>query len=105
MPKNNADSGIKSKNILDVISKIKNITVTRKVFDTLTDVVSPQGVLAVINKNKKVINSDSNIISKNNEIDTTADYILALDGIQEPGKFRNNYKNGWFCKFKTNNSI
>ena len=85
LPKNNADSGIKSKNILDVISKIKNITVTRKVFDTLTDVVSPQGVLAVINKNKKVINSDSNIISKNNEIDTTADYILALDGIQDPG--------------------
>lgn len=85
LPKNNADSGIKSKNILDVISKIKNITVTRKVFDTLTDVVSPQGVLAVINKNKKVINSDSNIISKNNEIDTTADYILALDDIQDPG--------------------
>lgn len=85
LPKNNADSGIKSKNILDVISKIKNITVTRKVFDTLTDVVSPQGVLAVINKNKKVINSDSNIISENNEIDTTTDYILALDGIQDPG--------------------
>ena len=85
LPKNNADSGIKSKNILDVISKIKNITVTKKVFNTLTDVVSPQGVLAVINKKKKVINSDANIIRKKNEIDKTADYILALDGIQDPG--------------------
>ena len=111
--KNDADSGVKSKNIIDAISKIKSITVTEKVFDTLTDVVSPQGVLAVINKNKKVINSASNEIKDanlntgfnnnndnnmneendntekaniiNNEIDTTADYILALDGIQDPG--------------------
>ena len=113
LPKNNADSGMKSKNIIDAIYKIKSITVTEKVFDTLTDVVSPQGVLAVINKNKKVINSASNEIKDanlntgfnnnndnnmneendntekaniiNNEIDTTADYILALDGIQDPG--------------------
>lgn len=97
LPKNNADSGIKSKNILDVISKIKNITVTRKVFDTLTDVVSPQGVLAVINKRENgIINQatennnafeigDKIKETENVKIDTTADYILALDGIQDPG--------------------
>ena len=95
IPKNNIDSGMKSKNIIDAISKIKSITVTEKVFDTLTDVVSPQGVLAVINKrgiiNKATENNNASEIgdkikeTENVKIDTTADYILALDGIQDPG--------------------
>ena len=55
------------------ISQFKNIVVTEKVFSTLTDVVSPQGVLAIINKKSDI------------EIDKLADYILALDGIQDPG--------------------
>lgn len=55
------------------ISKFKNIQVTEKVFNTLTDVVSPQGVLAIINK------------KKDTKIDDSADYILALDSIQDPG--------------------
>ena len=55
------------------ISQFKNIVVTEKVFNTLTDVVSPQGVLAVINKKSDI------------KIDESADYILALDGIQDPG--------------------
>ena len=46
----------------------------KKVIETISDVVSPQGVLVVINK--KI---DDNKISKH------ADYILALDGIQDPG--------------------
>ena len=95
--KNDADSGVKSKNIIDAISKIKSITVTEKVFDTLTDVVSPQGVLAVINKRENGIinqatenNNASEIGDKiketeNVKIDTTTDYILALEGIQDPG--------------------
>lgn len=95
--KNDADSGVKSKNIIDAISKIKSITVTEKVFDTLSDVVSPQGVLAVINKRENGIinqatenNNASEIGDKiketeNVKIDTTTDYILALDGIQDPG--------------------
>ena len=95
--KNDADSGVKSKNIIDAISKIKSITVTEKVFDTLTDVVSPQGVLAVINKRENgIINQatennnafeigDKIKESENVKIDTTTDYILALDGIQDPG--------------------
>lgn len=95
--KNDADSGVKSKNIIDAISKIKSITVTEKVFDTLTDVVSPQGVLAVINKRENgIINQateNNNVFeigdkikeAENVKIDTTTDYILALDGIQDPG--------------------
>ena len=95
--KNDADSGVKSKNIIDAISKIKSITVTEKVFDTLTDVVSPQEVLAVINKRENgIINQatennnafeigDKIKETENVKIDTTTDYILALDGIQDPG--------------------
>ena len=95
--KNDADSGVKSKNIIDAISKIKSITVTEKVFDTLTDVVSPQGVLAVINKRENgIINQatennnafeigDKIKETENVKIDTTTDYILALEGIQDPG--------------------
>ena len=55
------------------ISQFKTIVVTEKVFSSLTDVVSPQGVLAVINKKRNI------------KIDESADYILALDGIQDPG--------------------
>lgn len=55
------------------ISQFKIIVVTEKVFNTLTDVVSPQGVLAVINEKSDI------------KIDESADYILALDGIQDPG--------------------
>lgn len=75
------------------ISEFKSIVVTEKVFDTLTDVVSPQGVLAVINKkgfekintkNKSIKNIDiENVIEL--RIDKNADYILAIDGIQDPG--------------------
>ena len=52
----------------------KVIHVTKNVFETISDVVSPQGVLVVINK--KI---------DNNKINQYADYILALDGIQDPG--------------------
>lgn len=46
----------------------------KKIFDTLTDVVNPQGILAIIEK-------DIN----NNEIDYKSDIIVALDDIQDPG--------------------
>lgn len=59
---------------LDSELEKKVIHVTQNVFETISDVVSPQGVLVVINK--KI---DDNKISKH------ADYILALDGIQDPG--------------------
>ena len=56
------------------ISKFNNIEASEKVFNELTDVVAPQGVIAVVRKN-----------NKNNEIDYSADYILALNGLQDPG--------------------
>lgn len=57
------------------LSDYKVITVTDSVFKVLTDVETPQGVLAVINKQLK------------KEIDEKADYIVALDGVQDPGNF------------------
>ncbi len=55
------------------LSNYEVITVTENVFSILTEVENPQGVLAVIEK------------KKNNEIDVSADYIVALDGLQDPG--------------------
>ena len=63
-----------NKNILYEIAKYNCIYVTEKVFETLTEVKNPQGVLAVIEKN-----------SKEGNIDYTQDIIIALDGIQDPG--------------------
>ena len=56
------------------IAKYECVYVTKKIFDTLTDVVNPQGILAIIEK-------DIN----NNEIDYKSDIIVALDDIQDPG--------------------
>lgn len=56
------------------IAKCECIYVTEKVFNLLSDVKTPQGILAVIRKK-----------NKNNEIDYSQDIIIALDGIQDPG--------------------
>ena len=56
------------------IAKYECIYVTEKVFNLLSDVKTPQGILAVIKKE-----------NKNNEIDYSQDIIIALDGIQDPG--------------------
>lgn len=61
--------------------KFNIIEVSEKVFNELTDVVAPQGVLAVIKK-KNNNQAEKNISEL---IDYNADYILALDGIQDPG--------------------
>ena len=56
------------------IAKFDVVYVTEKVFKTITDVNTPQGIIAVIEKN--------NINSK---IDYNQDIIVALDGVQDPG--------------------
>lgn len=56
------------------IAKFDVVYVTEKVFKTITDVKTPQGIIAVIEKN--------NINSK---IDYNQDIIIALDGVQDPG--------------------
>ena len=88
------------------------IEVTENVFMQLTDVKTPQGVLAVIRKNveDKVSNFEDENENKNenenenenkndalkdgvnsrkidclSKINTGADYILAVDGVQDPG--------------------
>ena len=67
------DSKIEQK-FLYKIAKFDCIYVSSKVFELLTDVVNPQGMLAVIEKN----NSED-------KINYEEDIIVVLDGIQDPG--------------------
>lgn len=60
--------------LLYEIAKYNCIYVTKKLFQSITNVVNPQGILAVVEKGD---NSDN--------IDYNEDIILALDGIQDPG--------------------
>ena len=60
--------------LLYEIAKYDCIYVNAKVFNFLTDVVAPQGILAVLEKP-----------SKTEKIQYDQDIILALDGIQDPG--------------------
>ena len=76
------NDGTISKELLYQIAKYECIYVTEKIFDLLSDVKSPQGILAVIEKN----NQDS-------KIDYSQDIIIALDDIRDPRKFRNYFKN------------
>ncbi len=62
------------KDFLYKIAKYECIYVTKKIFEMLTDVKSPQGVLAIINKK-----------TSNKNIDYSQDIIIVLDGIQDPG--------------------
>ena len=67
-------SGEIDKDTMYEIAKYNVIYVTEKVFNVITDVKSPQGILAVIEKN-----------ASNKNIDYTQDIIIALDGVQDPG--------------------
>lgn len=67
------DSSIEQK-FLYKIAKYDCIYVSDKVFSLLTDVVNPQGMLAVIEKD----NSED-------KIKYTEDIVVVLDGIQDPG--------------------
>ena len=55
------------------IKNIKLITVTNKIFNEISDVKTPQGILAIIKKNQK------------QKLDSNSEYILALDSLQDPG--------------------
>ena len=67
-----SDSKIEQSLLYD-IAKNNCLYVTKKVFQHITGVETPQGVLAVVEKNNK------------KEIDYNKDIIIALDGIQDPG--------------------
>lgn len=68
------NSGELDKDTLYEIAKFNIIYVTKKVFDILTDVKTPQGIIAVIGK-KNV----------SELVDYAQDIIIALDDIQDPG--------------------
>ncbi len=57
------------------IAKKNCIYVDQKIFSTITDVINPQGIMAVVEK------SDNKLL----EIDYTQDVYLILDNIQDPG--------------------
>ena len=67
------DGGI-PKELMYEIAKYDCIYVSKKVFETISDVNTPQGILAVIKK-----------CSSKGEIAYDEDIILVLDGIADPG--------------------
>lgn len=91
-----ADLGLEKE--INNVEKYNVLEVTEKVLQELSDVVTPQGVLAVVRKKcgngmekneknkeeyeKKEIKED--LLDKYN-IDYNSEYILALDGLQDPG--------------------
>ena len=66
------------KDTLYEIAKYNLIYVTKKVFDQITEVKTPQGIIAVIEKKEK------NAIDIR-AIDYSQDIIVALDDLQDPG--------------------
>ncbi len=64
-----------SSELMYEIAKFNCIYVTEKVFNTITDVINPQGIMAVLEKPE---------ISEN-QIDYNEDIFLLLDNIQDPG--------------------
>ena len=62
------------KKILYEIAKYNCIYVSQNVFNLMTDVVNPQGILGIANKN-----------SEKSEINYKEDILVVLDNIQDPG--------------------
>ena len=63
-----------SKDLMYEIAKYDCLYVTEKIFKTISQVMNPQGILAVINKS-----------NENNVIRYDEDIIVVLDDIQDPG--------------------
>lgn len=59
------------------IAKFECIYVSKPVFNSITEVTNPQGILAVVGKNAET--------GDNAEIDYSQDIIVALDDLQDPG--------------------
>lgn len=68
------EDGCTEQKILYQIAKYDCIYVSSKIFALLTDVVNPQGMIAVIEKN-----------GKEEDIKYEEEVIIVLDGIQDPG--------------------
>ena len=70
------------KDLMYEIAKQECIYVTSKLFESLTDVTNPQGILAIVEKNTVKSQIAGN---EEQEIDYNQDIIVALDDIQDPG--------------------
>ena len=68
------NSDIIPKELMYEIAKYECVYVTENIFKTISDVNTPQGILAIIGRN-----------AREAEIDYTQDIIVALDDIQDPG--------------------
>ena len=64
------------KELMYEIAKYECIYVTEKIFKNISDVNTPQGILAIIEKN-----------NKETQIDYSQDIIVVLDDIQDPGNW------------------
>ena len=69
-----ADNVELDKDTLYDLAKNNLIYVTRNIINSITDVKTPQGIIAVIEKNNSQV-----------ALDYSQDIILALDGVQDPG--------------------
>ena len=70
------------KDLMYEIEKQECVYVTSKLFESLTDVTNPQGILAIVEKNTVKSQTAGN---EEQEIDYNQDIIVALDDIQDPG--------------------
>ena len=70
------------KDLMYEIAKQECVYVTSKLFESLTDVANPQGILAIVEKNTVKSQTAGN---EEQELDYTQDIIVALDDIQDPG--------------------
>ena len=61
-------------NVMLEIAKYECVYVTEKIFNMITQVTNPQGIMAIVKKNVT-----------NSEIDYSQDIIVVLDGVQDPG--------------------
>ena len=68
--------------VLYEIAKYNCVYVDEKIFNNITDVQNPQGILAVVEKK-----------NAEKDINYNEDLIVVLDDIQDPRKFGNNIKN------------
>lgn len=94
-----ADNEELDKDTLFEIAKHDVIYVTRNIIDNITDVKTPQGIIAVVEKkgnkdlnelelNKQsMLETSDNLVDnvRQNQVDYSQDIIIALDGVQDPG--------------------
>ena len=67
------------KELMYEIAKQECVYVTNKIFESITGVINPQGILAVVAKQTQ------HDLKPSEQIDYTQDIIVALDDIQDPG--------------------